>query len=174
MARHPTPAPHGQGAGLVLDASKLLRKLKEVGLELDGHALLTAIGQRHLNWSGLNVQKAGNHHDPVTGAGKLWQRMAKVTLEGRRKRGDSAPSDHHFVSRYQTLLQQSLTSQVEGSSRVSVGTAARYARFHHEGSQRGAWRLPARPLVPARQAARDMAKAVMDAMHERLAHKGRA
>lgn len=148
------------GTGIVVDASAALAKLKEVQVAIEPRVVLDTIGQRLLNFTTLSIK--GAKVDNAT----PWQRMADSTLERRRRvYGHLGVSEHHFASRYQTLLQQSVVSDtIVAQQAVTVGTEAKYAIYHHHGASRGRWRLPARPLSPSPSKAKELAMAVVDAM----------
>jgi hypothetical protein len=148
------PVPHGGAVGVTVDASKALTKTGRLRAALSVKNILAALGAAELRWTGLNLQKAGKE-----AGGAPWQVMAPMTLRMRPRR----PSKYHFSSPYQTLLQQSMVSEVnEGTSTVAIGTSARYAIEHHEG--RPQRNLPARKLVGSPGPARDRALRVLDAI----------
>lgn len=151
-------AEHGQQTGIKVDASRGMAKLADVLAIVSGRTVLETIGQRLLNWTVLNIQKAGTEAP--------WQRMAAITLARRPLR----PSDRHFSSPYQTLLQQSPVSKVISDNAVQVGTEAKYAVFHHFGGGR----LPSRPLVPSKERARMLALDVLNAIAAQVRAKGLA
>jgi hypothetical protein len=148
------PVPHAGAVGVSIDASKALTKIGRVRAALTVGSILKAIGAKELRWTGLNLQKAGRE-----AGGVPWQVMAPMTLRMRPLRS----SKYHFSSPYQTLLQQSMVSEVnEGTSTVTIGTSARYAIEHHEG--RPQRNLPARKLVSAPGPARLRALQVVNAI----------
>jgi Phage virion morphogenesis family len=152
------PVPHGGAVGVSVDATRAVAKIGRLRGGLAVRDILEAIGAKELRWTGLNLQKAGKVE-----SGFPWQVMAPMTLRMRPRR----PSTHHFSSPYQTLLQQSMTSEVnEGTATVSVGTNARYAIKHHEGDP--STNLPARKLVGTPGPARLRALQVIDAIVAKL------
>lgn len=147
--------------GFTVDVTKLRAKVKRILAEIELRDLLSTIGQRQLNWMGKSLQEAGTD--------KPWATMAASTIRRRPQR----PSNRHFSSRYQALLQQSPVMAVfESSSAVEVGTNARYSRFHHHGASRGNWRLPSRKIIPEIPRARTLAMSVIDALHARITLEG--
>ena len=81
--------------GFTVDVTKLRAKVKRILAEIELRDLLSTIGQRQLNWMGKSLQEAGTD--------KPWATMAASTIRRRPQR----PSNRHFSSRYQALLQQS-------------------------------------------------------------------
>lgn len=147
--------------GFTIDVTKLRAKVARILAEIELRQLLSTIGQRQLGWIGKNLQEAGAD-DP-------WATMAASTIKRRPQR----PSNRHFSSRYQELLQQSPVMAVfESSSAVEVGTNARYSRFHHAGASRGNWRLPSRKIIPEIPRARTLAMSVINALHARITLEG--
>lgn len=173
------PTIHNDQAGIVVDASKALKKVGMLarffgavrsffggqGLPPgpDTKDVLDAIGQRILRDTGLILQRAGN-----APGGRPWQVMAPMTLRMRPQRA----STHHFSSPYQTLLQQSMNvatgagKTVDAArATVEVGTNVRYAKDHHF----GAGRIPARPLLPTKVHAGEAARQTVEAIVNQLA-----
>lgn len=148
---------HSDQAGIVVDASKALAKVKLLGTGLEPKDILSTIGTRILGATARILDKAGS-----SPGGRPWQEMAPMTLRMRPLRR----STHHFSSPYQQLLQQSMTSTVQGETQVEVGTNARYARDHHF----GAGRIPARPLLPTTEYAGQQARSVVTAIINQLAN----
>lgn len=151
--------PPGEQVTIEVDATRLRAKVKRVLDRLDVRDVLNTIGLRQLYWMGQSLQSAGTD--------KPWQTMAASTIRRRPQRA----SPRHFSSRYQALLQQSPVYDVAvAAASVEVGTNARYARFHHEGNRR----LPARQIIPDERRARQLAIAVIDAIHEQIRVDGNA
>lgn len=151
---------HGQQAGIKVDATKALQKLRAVNALLTPQDILDTIGQRILRDTGLLLDAAGR-----TAGNKPWQQMKPLTIKRRPVR----QSNRHFSSPYQTLLRQSMVAQTNaGAGEVEVGTNARYAKFHHAGGRH----LPARPLLPQPAAARAGALLVVQAIVKQFAAVG--
>jgi hypothetical protein len=152
------PTTHGEQVGIKVDASKAVAKLGRLSAGLQVRDILEGIGAKLLYVTGIILQRAGN-----APGGAPWQKMAPLTLRRRPLRS----SPNHFSSPYQTLLQQSMVSQVtEASSTVSVGTNARYARDHHFGVP--SRNLPARKLLPEPGFARGEALKTVQAIVDNL------
>lgn len=144
-----------------VDTTRLRAKIKRITDRLEVREILQTIGLRQLYWMGKSLEDAGTD--------KPWQTMAASTIRRRPQR----TSPRHFSSRYQALLQQSPVYEVMASAQaVEVGTNARYSRYHHEGASRGNWRLPARQIIPDERRARQLAIAVIDAIHEQVRQDG--
>jgi hypothetical protein len=151
------------GGGVHVDITKLRAKIKAVLAVFSAREILTTIGEREKTAMGLVLQSAGSD-----GGEGRWKEMAPITLQRRPLR----PSSHHFSSPYQTLLQQSPVAEVQGETSVAVFTGAKYAVYHHFGSEDG--HLPARPLLPSEETAHQAALEVIDAMLQKVSQAGRA
>lgn len=150
---------HGSEVGLTINVDPPKRMLAAILRELTVREMLETIGDRQLEWVGRNLESAGR------AGGKPWQRMADSTIKARPQR----PSSSHFSSRYQSLLQQSFVRVVhEAEDAVSVGTNAMYAAYHHFGAQRGAWRLPAREMLPGADDALHLAMEVVQTIAQNI------
>jgi phage gpG-like protein len=145
---------HQDQAGIVVDATKALKKVDLLKAGLTPKDILDTVGQRILRDTGKLLEGAGS-----APGGRPWQVMAPMTLRMRPLR----KSTHHFSSPYQTLLQQSMNAAVSGSQ-VEVGTNARYAKDHHF----GAGRIPARPLLPTTSYAGEAARQTVQAIVNQL------
>ena len=141
--------------GVTVDVSKALAKLRLVGSHLAPRDLLSAIGQRHLNWINQNLRGAGIE--------KKWATMKPATIAARPQRQSSS----HFSSRYQSQLQQTFVVNV-GTTSVEVGTNLQYARFHHEGTRH----IPSRALLPSERIGQELAEGVINAVVARIRQEG--
>lgn len=179
--------PHGTGVGIEADVSKAFVKLDLVSRVFSLRELLLAIGQGQLEWVGANLRAAGTE--------TAWKEMAASTRRVRPLR----QSPRHFSSNYQRELQQSFNAPRidENRGEVTIGTALRFAWYHHHGTRPYTIRpkrggrlvfrvgdgstvfarevrhpgLPARPFLPQSHTAKRLAVTMLQAMERRLAEQ---
>ena len=168
--------------GIQVRYEQALAQVSRWGLALKPGPLLYAIGARQLKWITDNIREGG--------IDEPWTEMAPSTIAARPVRS----SGHTFSSRWASRLAQSFAIDVsEQEGTVDVGTEDQFAEWQHEGTPphdiypRNAAFLrfqtdkgvrfapfvhnpgiPARPLVPTKDVAEQMALEVLEAVVEKL------
>lgn len=167
------------GMTIGVDAADAVALLDRVSRSVDDRRLLTTIGARHVKWIDDNLRGAGIEHPH--------QEMAESTIAARPRR----TSSRHFSSRFRSRLAQSTTTAVsltqvvvgiahehaelhhEGTRPAIIRPKrARMLAMHID--ERGQLRapkifrksvahpgIPARPLLPSRNLAKDLASDVV-------------
>lgn len=163
-----------------VDILRLQQKFKRLQTLWSEQALLKGIGLKQLQFVILNIKEAGKE--------EAWQQMSPLTIFARPVRS----SNRHFSSNFARELQQSFTSRVTGNE-VAVGTAQRFAPFHHFGTgprdivprNRRFLRfntpsgfvftkrvrnhaIPARPLLPSRELAKRIGVEFIESVAEKI------
>lgn len=167
------------GLSIKVEARQARRALARLGRDLDERGALKAIGLRKLKWVDDNFRADG----ALAGG---WAPLSPNTVAGRRRSSSKPLQDTG-------RMKQSYVSEVSGNQ-VSVGTNIQYAEFHQEGTapyvivpKRGrvlrfittagpTYRprvqhpgLPARPMLPNRQQATELAVGVLRAIVNKAA-----
>jgi phage gpG-like protein len=130
------------GAGVTVDASKAIKKLKSINSDLKFPVVLGVIGKRVLKWVNQNFKDAGteNRWAPLSPntianrrAGKITQSQGAVRFRGRDVVGSAIGLSGGRPLMDTGGLMQSFVDEVSGES-VAVGTVNKIAKIHQEGT----------------------------------------
>ena len=130
------------GAGVTVDASKAIKKLKSINSDLKYPVVLGVIGKRVLKWVNQNFKDSGteNRWAPLSPntianrrAGKITQSQGAVRFRGSDVVGTAIGLSGARPLMNDGILMKSYIDEVSADS-VSVGTVNKIAKIHQEGT----------------------------------------